>query len=258
MAVTGCSVVMWLLSCGSGSWNWHGPVMGVVVECSWHMCWWLQWYILPCNSMMQLIGVKAWEVIVPLIYPPGSAGLRKRASWPQFNSHSGLALCLLLWFLFVLFSGDEVAADLFHVYWLWRSPWVLFSPIMEDFSQDGKCGPMGCPLMLSRRSSIDFPAIWDVDTAFLIVFFLMDISDLIFFSIGSDVFDEILYRNCLLLGGTLHCCGGRNQLLGPARGLLEYLWVTLVQWLVWLCALYILYILCDVSIHSLPVDSIPC
>ena len=36
--------------------------------------------------------------------------------------------------------------------------------------RDGKCGPMGYDLMLSRTSSIDCPVIWDVDNAVLMVF----------------------------------------------------------------------------------------
>ena len=35
--------------------------------------------------------------------------------------------------------------------------------------RDGKCGPTGCALMLGGRSFIDFPAVWNVDNAVLMV-----------------------------------------------------------------------------------------
>ena len=58
------------------------------------------------------------EVFVPLMCSWECAGQRKRTSLPGFNSCSGLTLSFIVVFFSCCFSGGEVVAYLFHVYWL--------------------------------------------------------------------------------------------------------------------------------------------
>ena len=71
-------------------------------------------------------------------------------------------------FLLHCFYGDPVIANLLSMGFegLPGHSSVLLYRISLD---DGKCGPVGCAVMLSRRSLSDCLAAWDVDNAVIMV-----------------------------------------------------------------------------------------
>ena len=139
IVLNGCN---WLLCCCLTAimwlrvleWTWsfnRGCVKGVVgicvVSCDGRFCLVILW----CSFLM-------WKLVRWLclwcIY-------RGPQGWEKELPNLGLTLVdfnvvsFVMVFFLCCFSGDEVVADLFHIYWLWGSPWVLFSPIREDFSE---------------------------------------------------------------------------------------------------------------------------